>query len=52
MYFLYMGLNAFETLLIATALTATSIAISIQVLTELGKNAVKRGTAYFGGRDS
>ena len=27
------GLNAFETLLIATALTATSIAISIQVLT-------------------
>ncbi len=31
------GLNAFETLLIATALTATSIAISIQVLSELGK---------------
>jgi Kef-type K+ transport system membrane component KefB len=31
------GLDAFETLLIATALTATSIAISIQVLTELGK---------------
>jgi Kef-type K+ transport system membrane component KefB len=31
------GLNALETLLIATALTATSIAISIQVLSELGK---------------
>ena len=31
------GLNSFETLLVATALTATSIAISIQVLTELGK---------------
>lgn len=31
------GLNAFETLLIATALTATSIAISIRVLTDLGK---------------
>ena len=31
------GLEALETLLIATALTATSIAISIQVLTSLGK---------------
>ncbi len=31
------GLDALETLLIATALTATSIAISIQVLTSLGK---------------
>lgn len=38
-YFVFtmFGLNALETLLIATALTATSIAISIQVLTELGK---------------
>jgi Kef-type K+ transport system membrane component KefB len=31
------GINALESMLIATALTATSIAISIQVLTELGK---------------
>ena len=31
------GLNAFESMLIATALTATSIAISIQVLSEFGK---------------
>ena len=38
-YFVFtmFGLNALETLLIATALTATSIAISIQVLTELRK---------------
>jgi len=38
-YFVFttFGLNSLETLLIATALTATSIAISIQVLTELGK---------------
>jgi Kef-type K+ transport system membrane component KefB len=35
--FTTLGMNALETLLIATALTATSIAISIQVLTELGK---------------
>jgi Kef-type K+ transport system membrane component KefB len=31
------GLHTFESLLVATALTATSIAISVQVLTELGK---------------
>src|ERR687892_143830 len=31
------GLDALESMLVATALTATSIAISIQVLTELGK---------------
>ena len=31
------GFNAFEAMLIATALTATSVAISIQVLTEFGK---------------
>lgn len=35
------GLNSFEILLVATALTATSIAISIQVLTELGKMQTK-----------
>ncbi len=31
------GFDAFESMLIATALTATSIAISVQVLTEFGK---------------
>lgn len=38
-YFVFnmFGLQALESMLIATALTATSIAISIQVLTELGK---------------
>jgi Kef-type K+ transport system membrane component KefB len=33
--FVLFGLQALESLLVATALTATSIAISIQVLTEL-----------------
>ena len=35
--FVAFGLKTLESLLVATALTATSIAISIQVLTELGK---------------
>jgi Kef-type K+ transport system membrane component KefB len=35
--FVLFGLQALEAMLVATALTATSIAISIQVLTELGK---------------
>jgi Kef-type K+ transport system membrane component KefB len=42
------GLNSFETLLIATALTATSIAISIQVLTELGKMQSKEARLILG----
>ncbi|MBA3977056.1 MAG: cation:proton antiporter [Nitrosopumilus sp.] len=42
------GLGAFETLLIATALTATSIAISIQVLTELGKMQSKEARLILG----
>jgi len=42
------GLNAFETLLIATALTATSIAISIQVLSELGKMQTKEARLILG----
>ncbi len=42
------GLDAFETLLIATALTATSIAISIQVLTELGKMQSKEARLILG----
>src|SRR5690242_5862237 len=38
-YFVFsmFGIQALESMLIATAMTATSIAISIQVLTELGK---------------
>src|ERR671934_879409 len=35
--FIAFGVEAFQATLIATALTATSIAISIQVLTELGR---------------
>jgi Kef-type K+ transport system membrane component KefB len=35
--FILFGLQGLESMLVATALTATSIAISIQVLTELGK---------------
>src|ERR671926_591293 len=35
--FVLFGLQALDSMLVATALTATSIAISIQVLTELGK---------------
>ena len=42
------GLGAFETLLIATALTATSIAISIQVLTEIGKMQTKEARLILG----
>ncbi len=42
------GLGAFETLLIATALTATSIAISIQVLNELGKMQSKEARFILG----
>jgi Kef-type K+ transport system membrane component KefB len=42
------GLDSFEVLLIATALTATSIAISIQVLTELGKMQSKEARLILG----
>ena len=42
------GLDAFEILVIATALTATSIAISIQVLTELGKMQTKEARLILG----
>jgi Kef-type K+ transport system membrane component KefB len=42
------GLEALETLLIATALTATSIAISIQVLTSLGKMQTKEARLVLG----
>ena len=42
------GLEAIQSLLIATALTATSIAISIQVLTELGKMKSKEARLILG----
>ena len=42
------GLEALEILLIATALTATSIAISIQVLTSLGKMQTKEARLILG----
>ena len=42
------GLDALETLLIATALTATSIAISIQVLTSLGKMQTREARLILG----
>lgn len=42
------GLGTLETLLIATALTATSIAISIQVLSELGRMQSKEARLILG----
>jgi Kef-type K+ transport system membrane component KefB len=46
--FLTFGLEAIESMLIATALTATSIAITIQVLTELGKMQTKEARLILG----
>ena len=43
------GLEALEAMLIATALTATSIAITVQVLTELGKMQTKEARLILGG---
>ena len=42
------GLEALEAMLIATALTATSIAITVQVLTELGKMQSKEAKLILG----
>ena len=42
------GIEAMQSILIATALTATSIAISIQVLTELGKMQSKEARLILG----
>ncbi|MFZ0698271.1 MAG: cation:proton antiporter [Nitrososphaeraceae archaeon] len=42
------GLEALESMLIATALTATSIAITVQVLTELGKMQTKEARLILG----
>src|ERR687883_2127058 len=49
-YFVFVafGFRTLESLLIATALTATSIAISIQVLTELGKMQSKEARLILG----
>jgi Kef-type K+ transport system membrane component KefB len=46
--FSWYGLESLETLLIATALTATSIAISIQVLSSLGKMQTKEARLILG----
>jgi Na+:H+ antiporter len=43
-----LGIEALQSILIATALTATSIAISIQVLTELGKMQSKEARLILG----
>ena len=44
----FFGLEALESMLVATALTATSIAISVQVLTELGKMQTKEARLILG----
>jgi Kef-type K+ transport system membrane component KefB len=46
--FIAFGLKTLESLLVSTALTATSIAISIQVLTELGKMQSKEARLILG----
>jgi Kef-type K+ transport system membrane component KefB len=45
---MFFGLEALESMLVATALTATSIAISVQVLTELGKMQTKEARLILG----
>jgi Kef-type K+ transport system membrane component KefB len=53
-YFVFsaFGLAALESILIATALTATSVAISIQVLTDLGKMQSKEARLILGSCNS
>jgi Kef-type K+ transport system membrane component KefB len=46
--FTLFGLAALESMLVATALTATSIAISVQVLSELGKMQTKEARLILG----
>ena len=46
--FAQFGLGALQTVLVATALTATSIAISVRVLTELGKMQTKEAKLILG----
>jgi Kef-type K+ transport system membrane component KefB len=44
----FFGFDALESMLVATALTATSIAISVQVLTEIGKMQTKEARLILG----
>jgi Kef-type K+ transport system membrane component KefB len=46
--FLTFGLETIDSMLVATALTATSIAITVQVLTELGKMQTKEARLILG----
>ena len=46
--FAFFGIGALQSVLVATALTATSIAISIRVLTELGKMQTKEAKLILG----
>ena len=46
--FTLFGIGALQSVLVATALTATSIAISIRVLTELGKMQTKEAKLILG----
>jgi Kef-type K+ transport system membrane component KefB len=46
--FSFYGFEALELMLIATAITATSIAISVQVLTELGKMKTREARLILG----
>ena len=46
------GISALQSVLVATALTATSIAISIRVLTELGKMQTKEAKLILGAPNS
>ena len=46
--FTLFGLDGLQTILVATALTATSIAISVRVLTELGKMQTKEAKLILG----
>jgi Kef-type K+ transport system membrane component KefB len=46
--FILFGIGALQSILVATALTATSIAISIRVLTELGKMRTKEAKLILG----
>ena len=46
--FILFGLDALQSVFIATALTATSIAISVRVLTELGKMQTKEAKLILG----
>jgi len=48
MIFQFFGYDALQSMLIATALTATSIAISVQVLTEFGKMRTKEAKLIIG----